>query len=266
MKLPYRNPQHSARLAAAGFKDFQDFWALPFDWIEEPNQRREGWSGASMHALPDGSALFVKRQENHDFRSPRHPLGRPTFLREFQNILRLNALGVPTATLLFYGERTQGGKRQAVMVLEALTGHVELDTVFSRREQYDPAYLDALLAEVARVVAILHRHRIQHHCLSGRHLMVRRGGGADGIDLRLLDLEKAKWSPSRRLAACRDVEKLIRHLPTLELGELRRLLELYLAQVEPSRRRPLLANIAERLRRYSKRWSAEQIAQMLPPA
>ncbi len=41
------------------------------------------------------SAYYLKRQSNHLTRSLRHPLGEPTFAREFRNIERYRALGIP---------------------------------------------------------------------------------------------------------------------------------------------------------------------------
>jgi hypothetical protein len=85
-------PDQAAReqLTASHLADFEALWSVSTDWHEAPNERRGGWSGVSRHVLADGSAIFLKRQENHLCRTLRHPIrGIPTFYREYRNILRL---------------------------------------------------------------------------------------------------------------------------------------------------------------------------------
>jgi hypothetical protein len=90
---------------------FGPLWSLATDWHEAPNERRGGWSGVSRHLLADGSAIFVKRQEDHLCRTLRHPLrGIPTFYREYRNILRLHRHAIGTLEALYYGDRRDAGQ------------------------------------------------------------------------------------------------------------------------------------------------------------
>ena len=65
-----------------GEERFDRWWNTAGDWVEAPNVRRGGESGVQRLQLPDGTLAYVKRQVGHLYRSLRHPLGRPTALRE----------------------------------------------------------------------------------------------------------------------------------------------------------------------------------------
>jgi len=82
----YVNPKWEKLLQKNRLLDFESFWNLPNDWFEPLNTRRNGWSGVITKKVSE-DLFFVKKQENHNFKSIRHPIsGQPTFLREFQNI------------------------------------------------------------------------------------------------------------------------------------------------------------------------------------
>ena len=129
------SPNHCDLLTRHGLNTFEGFWDLPRHWVEDFNARRNGWSGVIRHTVVDGErrrfSMFVKLQENHNYRSPTHLLQRrPTFYRCFLNIRRLERIGVPTAELVFYAERRDGDKLQAVLVTAALNGYRELNSIF----------------------------------------------------------------------------------------------------------------------------------------
>ena len=63
------------------------WWSVTGEWVEEPNNRRGGFSGVPRVVLPQsGECYYVKRQRNHLFRSVRYPTGRPKLLREWQSM------------------------------------------------------------------------------------------------------------------------------------------------------------------------------------
>lgn len=201
-------------LAASGFDGFEALWQLEAGWHEAPNERRGGWSGVTRHVLVDGTAVFIKRQENHLCRTWLHPLrGVPTFFREFENILLLNRKKVAALDALFYGERRAGGKWQAVLVTRALDGFLCLDEWL---ETYsDHPSRASLPAAVAAAVAVLHSHHLQHSCLYGKHVFVREtpldGQAFTLADIRFIDLEKLRWRASRRRLSAHDTDQLLRH-------------------------------------------------------
>jgi len=217
--LLYVEPAYRDRLDAAGLRSFDDLWALPWNWVEEPNQRRRGWSGATRVVIGESEplALFVKRQENHCYRSLAHPLrGKPTFYREWRNIGVLREAGVPTLEPIAYGERVREGRYQAVLITVAFDGYVDLDELFANRGGLDEAARNAVLETLARNLLRLHRAGCRHNCLAGKHLMVRMGAEPD---VRLLDLEKLKHQRAWLAAAAHDLARLIRYTPTLSLAD-----------------------------------------------
>ena len=119
-------------------ENFDAIWNLKADWFEEPNDRRGGWSGVSRISLKaeKGSSIgvFLKRQENHNTRTWSSPVrGVPTFYREFKNILRFVANGIPTVEPVYYCDRSYNGKSQAILMTKELEGFEALDaTIYAR--------------------------------------------------------------------------------------------------------------------------------------
>ncbi len=203
------------QLQASGFSDFDALWALPATWHEEPNQRRGGWSGVSRHVLADGTAVFVKRQENHLCRTPRHFLrGVPTCYREYRNIRRLQHCGVAAVEALYYGDRRLPGKWQAVLVTRALDDFLSLDEWNAGDPAGESSQRGSVIAAIAHACARLHHQRLQHSCLYGKHVFVRRlqpGACYQESDVRFIDLEKLRRGISRERVAGHDIDQLMRH-------------------------------------------------------
>lgn len=206
-------------LAANGLDSFAALWALDIGWFEAPNVRRGGWSGVSCCnlQLPGGgrTGVFVKRQQDHVYRSLQHPLrGTLTFAREFTNLLRYRALGIPTLEPLYFAMRQQEGHRRAILLTRELTGYIPLPHSVERLQAEGlPAGVQRseLIARIAGAAAQLHRHHLQHNCFYPKHIFV---GVLDGaVDIRILDLEKTKWRLSRTRASLRDLDTLNRHAP-----------------------------------------------------
>ncbi len=246
--VPYSEfePAFQAQLASANLKTFDDFWNFEWTWVEPRNERRSGWSGASRVRIetPQGPlSLFVKRQENHCYRSLRHPFrGRPTFYREWCNIRMLRAAGVPTLDPIFYGERLQEGRYQAVLISLALDEFRELDRLFERDAGLDEAQSSAMLAAVAELLVRFHRTGSVHNSLSGAHLMLRMDAGGKA-DVRLLDLEKMKTNRDMLRSAASDLARLIRYTPTLSAQHRVNLVRAYSDAFPPGQRDALIKKI-----------------------
>src|SRR5690606_20381637 len=84
--------QDRALLEQHGLASFDALWALQLEAVDESNTERGGWSSVYRLELGD-RAYYLKRQSNHLTRSLWHPLGEPTFAREFRNIRRYAELG-----------------------------------------------------------------------------------------------------------------------------------------------------------------------------
>lgn len=204
--------------------DFAALWELECAWFEEPNYRRGGWSGVYRTALrglqegDDSVGVFIKRQDNHIYRSLRHGFrAMPTFEREFRNIRLFQEYDIPTVEWLYFGQRMVEGHIRSILVTQELAGYLALDderltAVLSRTERRQ------LLERLAVVLRLMHSHHIQHGCLYPKHVFFKRL--ADGrIDVRLIDLEKARYRYFGRVAALRDISTLYRHSPHISRAD-----------------------------------------------
>ena len=251
---PFISRHYCDPLTRHGLNTFEGFWDLPRHWVEDSNVRRNGWSGAIRHTVVDGDgrrfSMFVKLQENHNYRSPSHLLQwRPTLYRELLNIRRVERIGVPTTEPVFYAERRDGDKLRAILATAALQGYRELNSVFEDSSLGTPTR-QAILHRIADAVWLLHCHRLQHNGLSGKHVMIKLEK-EDAFDMRILDLEKMRRSWSWLRTAVCDLEKFIRLSYTLTTAEHAELVHHYARHLSPAHRAKLIEMINEWIAR---RW------------
>lgn len=192
---------------------FAAIWSMELPWFEPPNYRRKGWSGVSRTTLQTGSKqvpVFIKRQENHNYKSPLHPItGRPTLFREFRYACQFNNKGLSTYDVILYAEDKIDNKLCAVMVTHALDGHLTLDEWIDSAQAKDPARRETVIKEVAQTVRRLHDSGFQHGCLYGKHIMVQCLD--EGVDIRFIDLEKVRSSFLRLTVPLQDLDQFFRH-------------------------------------------------------
>ncbi len=256
------SPYYRDLLVRHGLSTFAGFWGLPRHWAEDSNVRRNGWSGVIRHTLIDAEvgrfSMFVKLQENHNYRSPSHLLRwRPTFDRDFLNIRRMQGIGVPTVEPVFYADRRDGDGLQAVLATVMLDGYRELNSVFEDSPLSVPVRR-AILHRIADAVWLMHCRRLQHNGLSGKHVMIKLGED-DTFDMRILDLEKMRRSWSWQRTAVCDLAKFIRLTPTLTSAEHAELVHHYARYLSPARRRKLVRMINEYMARRWTKWSVEGV-------
>lgn len=190
-------------------RDFGYWWSVAGEWVEPPNERRNGWSG--MLRVRDGDRLYyVKRQRNHLCRTLLHPFGWPTASREWHYLDRLRRIGVGVPQPVFHGVRATAEGQEAILVTEDLAGF----TALSAQTMLDTAQRMALANELGRSLGILHRARLQHSSLYDKHVMVRWKG--DGPEIALIDLEKMRGRLTRGAAARHDLEQLRRRQKVLD--------------------------------------------------
>lgn len=217
MSRDYISPEWREALAANGLESFEQLWPVGENaWFEPPNQARGGWSGVTREELilTDGSqaGIFVKRQENHTYRSWRHLFRpTPTLEREFRNCMKFRELGIPSMEPIFYGERHVDGKLRAILVTRELEGYKSLENADYRPlRQVEHSERRQLIESLAEIVRTLHAQRFQHTCLYPKHLFVRKS--PDGsLDACFIDLEKTRRQPFRTWAIQRDLDSLLRH-------------------------------------------------------
>ncbi|MCK5915638.1 MAG: hypothetical protein KAG92_05835, partial [Deltaproteobacteria bacterium] len=126
-------------LITNGFGSFTDLWEAELNWFEPPNFRRSGWSGAARYELHKENGevvgVFIKRQENHLRRTWRYPKGCPTFRIEWQNLKQLTSYQVDVPRPLYYGERNENGRSQAILITYELKGYKPLDEWLSECQE-----------------------------------------------------------------------------------------------------------------------------------
>ncbi|THF61566.1 lipopolysaccharide kinase InaA family protein [Pseudothauera rhizosphaerae] len=198
-------PEPPTGLATPGKDGFEYWWTLPGNWVEEPNERRNGWSGVIRGRAGD-ALVYVKRQRGHLCRSLRHPLGWPTAGREWHFLQRLQALGIAAPRPLFHAMRHTSAGVEAVLATAALEGYRAMGEL----GDLPPARRAAIAGALGRVLGRLHRARLQHGCLYDKHVMIRVHGDAPP-EVALLDLEKMRRRLSRCRAARHDLAQLRRH-------------------------------------------------------
>ena len=205
--------------ATTGEKDdFEHWWTLPGEWVEAPNERRDGWSGV-IRALTDQTLCYIKRQRNHLCHTFSHPLGWPTASREAHYLDAVRNLGLRVPETVYHGIRKISRGTEAILATRALDGFTPL----SAHTGLSEAQRQSLAIELGRTLGVLHRARLQHGCMYDKHVMVRWQG--DHPDIALLDLEKMRHRLSAEAAAKRDLDQLVRHQTILSVTEWAMLLD-----------------------------------------
>ena len=199
---------------------FDFFWRQQGEWVEEPNRRRNGWSGMIKLTMGE-KTYYVKKQCNHLNRSLQHPTGWPTVSREHQNIIRLNQLGIGTPRPVFHGVRRTSSGLEAILVTEELVGFRSLDHLHDLTSEQKAA----LAREVGRILGIMHRAHLQHSCLYDKHIMARWNNQEP--EVALIDLEKLRKPLLFWRASPHDMDQLKRHQTLWNAEEWQRLMQSY---------------------------------------
>jgi hypothetical protein len=232
------------RLEAAGLASFDALWALQLEAVDEPNTGRGGWSSVYRLEL-DGQAYYLKRQRDHLSRSLHHPLGEPTFAREFRAIRRYQRLRIPALQAAFYGARRVNGEQRAILLTRALDGWQDLAGMLKQWPQLDAARHAAVIRASAELASRLHGAGQLHGCFYPKHIFLR--DGADGLESCLIDLEKTRPLLFGRRDRIRDIEPLMRRASLWNGADRQLFLQTYLQLPATS---PVLAEWTLRLERH----------------
>ena len=172
---------------------FAGLWACQADWVEPPNQRRGGWSGAKRIVLTlDGTSLrfFLKIQENHCSREWHPPFRlRPTFEQEARALIALNKLHVDVPELCYYGCRRTNGNRQALVLLPDLFEHRPLDELLETKP-LKHGDRHRIFKAIGKALGRFHRVGWIHRHLIPNHILVKQQEFK--TEVRIVDLEKAR--------------------------------------------------------------------------
>ena len=190
---------------------FDQWLALPGEWVEPPNVRRGGESGVKRVSTASGGVLYCKQQVEHAYYSMRHPFGYPTAMRERDVLRACMALKVTVPVVVYAHCRKVAGVWQALLVTEALAGFSSLEECYARGDEqvWGEVLHQRILQEIGACMARFNRDRWQHGCLRMKHIFVRVQG--EEVEVGLLDLEKSRQRFTVRQAAQHDMQQLKRH-------------------------------------------------------
>jgi tRNA A-37 threonylcarbamoyl transferase component Bud32 len=211
----YTDPNLQEALRQAGYTDFDSWWNVEGELVEEGNfwgkDNTTQWSHVSRVQLPEGKVLYLKRQQNHfPGNAVNRILGILTFELEWKNYQRLQAAGVPTMKIIRFASRKQGGNRQCILVAEELEGMIPVKDLVSHYEQngWPPRKQRlAILAAILQTIKKMHSSGIIHNALTDKHIFINipiSGGVAimpQEIRTNLIDFERTKYpgAQSRKL-------------------------------------------------------------------
>ncbi len=241
--LTFANASMGELFADNGWRSFEDLWRLEAREVEPGNVRRGGWSSVVRFTAGDGSAFYLKRQEDHDFRAWEGGLvSRPTVVREWQAGVDFRAFGIGTAEPVCLGVE-QSRTSRGVLVTRALDDHQSLTEVLQQLPGGSEAR-QALFYQIADAVRLIHDQGYRHNCLYGQHILVRAAEG--GWDCAFIDLEKASRTRNARRAAIADLSALDRHTDDMSLRDREWLWDRYFRDVPLKVREKILRVLARR--------------------
>ncbi|SEQ00657.1 MULTISPECIES: lipopolysaccharide kinase InaA family protein [Pseudomonas] len=228
----FLSAKDAAILERHGLSTFEALWSLQLEAVDEPNARRGGWSTVYRLDL-DEASYFLKRQSNYLTHDLLHPLGEPTFAREFRNIQRYSTLGIPALEASFFGERKVGNERQAILLTRALDGWQDLDSWLAEWPELPERTRHTLLAAIGVLARTLHAAGRIHGCFYPKHIFLQEQ--ESGFLTRLIDLEKTRLLLLGRKDRVKDLEPLLRRAPVWSEAEVRLFLAAYLQMAPDSR-------------------------------
>ena len=193
-------------------QSYEQWLALPGEWVEPPNKRRGGMSGVQRVCLEGRPLLYRKQQAGRTYLSVRHPFGYPTVMRELEALQDCQRLGVAVPSVVYAGCLKQQGVWQGLLLTEALEGFKSLDECYVSGESlsWSDALHKQIVRESGRMLGRLNAGRRQHGCVYLKHVFVRIRG--EQADVALIDLEKSRKRITRKQAACHDLRQCYRRL------------------------------------------------------
>ena len=169
--------------------------------------------------------LYIKVQTDHLHHSVKHPLGRPTALREAEAIRALDRLGILVPQIVFCGSRRNAGHEHTILVTKGLEGFLNLDEFVSQARNQSKDVRSALIEALAQTLGTMHRSRWQHSALYPKHIFVSDAATMDppgnGIAVALIDLEKSRRRLTANQASRHDLSQLHRHFTGFDDAEWR---------------------------------------------
>ncbi|HAV14407.1 MAG TPA: hypothetical protein DCX06_13090 [Opitutae bacterium] len=206
-------------LKNAGLLEIESLGDRKFDWFEEPNRRRGGWSGVSRLSLnPDASEaeqqiVFLKIQQNHYYVSWRNLfLKKLSYKREFYAIRELSPITESLPKVVLFTEWKQNGEDYCLIITEALDGWQSLEDFLLE----EPGHMEIqkVLIQIANSIRTINQARWAHFGLFQKHILIRPKE-VNSYEIKLIDFEKARKTLTRNQSIIEDVSRFLRHSKNL---------------------------------------------------
>ncbi len=187
-------------------------WDLSGALLDEPNQRRGGWSRAERvdDYRPEGGVrglrVCLKKAYNHKRYSLAHPLGLLTYANEVAMIEAFRRAGIRVPEVAFFAARG----RRCVLATVFLEGFTPLTAFLARwrgRPRETRLQRRAIIGRLAATVRRMHRARLMHNNLYPKHIFLRDSD----LEPCLIDLELSRRCWLSRSCRARDLDVLNRH-------------------------------------------------------
>lgn len=219
-------------LARHGLDSFEALWRYgEGDQVPIP-ERGRGWKKVVRIELQDANgeaqSFYLKRQDHQLARSLRHPLGEPTFAREFRAIQHFAHQGIPALEAAFFAQRTVNGHRQAILLTRALDIYKPLTWWFERWTTLAWRDRQDLILAAAALVRALHNAERMHNNLYPRHIFLKLDD--DGAGARLIDLVETRHAWFGERDKVRDLRSLLGRSQLATPGQKLRFLLAYMGK------------------------------------
>lgn len=174
MKYWRLDPTHVDGDAAERFADLDRVFALDGEAIAA------GPLSRVVCVEVGGRRYFVKRYTRAGKNPLRCWIGTPRVQSEWRNLQRFRRWGIPTAKLVAWGlERPLRSFVRGALITEEIPDATDLERI-ARRDPgrfRDRRWFRDVSAQIARIVATLHRHGFTHNDLHWRNLLFQESTG-----------------------------------------------------------------------------------------
>lgn len=172
------NPAYAGGAAGAAFASLDSVFALQGERVTiDPESE-------VIRLRLDGTLYYIKRYTIGRRKLARRWFGlRDIFgpqraVKEWRNLQRFHAWGLPTATLVAWGQERRFGRFvRAALITEELCDTVDLSKLFYQNDPRlrDRRWVAAVSAQVAAYTRAMHAHGFAHNDLKWRNLLVTSG-------------------------------------------------------------------------------------------
>lgn len=208
-------------LSRHGLDSFDSLWEYGGPESLAISRKHKRWKNVIRLVLEDANghsqSFYLKRQNRQLAHGLRHPLGEPTFAREFRAIQHFAHMGIPAPEAAFFAQRHVNGQKQAILLTRALDVYRPLTYWYGRWEELAWRDRQDLILAAAALVRALHNAGRMHNNLYPKHIFLKLDG--DGAGARLIDLVETRPAWLGQQDRIRDLKSLLRESHVTTAGQ-----------------------------------------------